>query len=557
MPLPNPLPDNPQRWEGWRNYNSSNFYERLGLTFDSNASTEQIEENCRILLVWWQKKLPLKNQPSNPVSQMLRSGLDEAPSFLAEARTSLLDPECRKNHDAQLRANAIALAIEEFNKLIQFTLAEKELSPEAEGRLITAGLNLGLSDEEVSTAIEVQLAATGSARVAPVAPPPPPAPAPAPVAPAPAQPAENVAKDPASEFRRLLQMSRLCVDGDEMTDDQRDAMCNLGESLGLTGGDAEDLIDEYLEKVSTMPGQSTPRPVTATAPVRTPAPPKPKPAATPAPAPARPVPPVQRPAQRVVITPLQRSQEKEKYPNFRNSAGCEMLLVPSGTFLMGSRAAVALANEQPITQVTISRFYMARFPITNAQYERFDASHVGKRAPWANDQHPVIYVSAKDGEKFCEWLSQVERKRYRLPTEAEWEYAARGVESHTFPWGEVFDAGHYANFADSKSTFSWRDPRIDDGWPQTSPVGHYPRGASPFGIEDMAGNVFEWTLDGLEGYKGKELTNPRGPKNSAQRVYRGGSWKSRITSLRTTARSFNSPEYSSNDVGFRIICECD
>ena len=234
-----------------------------------------------------------------------------------------------------------------------------------------------------------------------------------------------------------------------------------------------------------------------------------------------------------------------------------MLLVPSGTFLMGSRAAVALANEQPITQVTISRFYMARFPITNAQYERFDASHVGKRAPWANDQHPVIYVSAKDGEKFCEWLSQMERKRYRLPTEAEWEYAARGVESHTFPWGEVFDTGHYANFADSKSTFSWRDPRIDDGWPQTSPVGHYPRGASPFGIEDMAGNVFEWTLDGLEGYKGKEVTNPRGPKNSAQRVYRGGSWKSRITSLRTTARSFNSPEYSSNDVGFRIVCECD
>lgn len=565
MSLPNPLPDNPQRWEGWRKYNSPNFYERLCLSFDSNASTEQIEENCRILLVWWQKKLPLKNQPSNPVSQMLRSGLDEAPSYLAEARTALLDPELRKDHDAQLRADAIAIAIEEFNKLIQFTLAEKELPRDAEARLVTAGLNLGLSEEEVDEAIEVQLAATGAVRVEPVAPPPPPpppVPVPAPVvAPAPvAAPVEAAAKDPFSEFRRLLTMSRLCLDGEEMTDDQRDAMCNLGESLGLTGGQAEDLIDEYLERVAVMPAQSTPRPVSAatTASARTAPPPaQAKPAPTPTPAPARPVTPVVRAPQRTVITPLQRSQEREKYPNFRNTLAGEMLLVASGTFLMGSRASMALANEQPITSVTVSKFYMARFPITNAQYELFDPGHVSKRAPWANEKHPVIYVSARDAEKFCEWLSQRERKRYRLPTEAEWEYAARGLEARTFPWGETFDSGQYANFADAKTTFSWRDPRIDDGWPQTSPVGTYSRGASPFGIEDMAGNVFEWTLDGLESYKGKEVTNPRGPKNSSQRVYRGGSWKSRITSLRTTARAFNSPDYSSNDVGFRIVCECD
>jgi formylglycine-generating enzyme required for sulfatase activity len=565
VPLPLPLPDNPQRWDGWRNYNSPNFYERLCLTFDSNASDEQIEENCRILLVWWQKKLPLKNQPSNPVSQMLRSGLDEAPSFLAEARTALLDPEMRRQHDALLRADAIALAIEEFNKLIQFTLAEKELSPDAESRLVTAGLNMGLSEEEVASAIEVQLAATGAVRVEPVAPPPLPPPTPVPVAvPVPASVSAEAAapKDPSSEFRRLLNMSRLCLDGEEMTDDQRDAMCNLGESLGLTGGEAEDLIDEYLERVSTSPAQSMPRPVAAAAPaaVRTAPPPSPKPVRA-APAPAAPAPrPAAAPAgrsQRVVITPLQRSQEREKYPKFRNSIGSEMLLIPSGNFTMGSRASVALANEQPITPVTISCFYMARFPITNVQYERFDPTHVSKRASWANEQHPVIYVSAKDAERFCGWLSQIERKRYRLPTEAEWEYAARGLESHTFPWGEVFDAGNYANFADAKTAFSWREPRIDDGWPQTSPVGYYPRGASPFGIEDLAGNVFEWTLDGLEAYKGKEVTNPRGPKQSAQRVYRGGSWKSRITSLRTTARAFNSPDYNSNDVGFRIVCECD
>ena len=95
MSLPNPLPDNPLRWEGWKLYNSANFYERLGLSLDSNASNDQIEDHCRQLLVWWQKKLPLKNQPSNPLAQVLRSGLDEAPVYLVEARTVLLDPEAR------------------------------------------------------------------------------------------------------------------------------------------------------------------------------------------------------------------------------------------------------------------------------------------------------------------------------------------------------------------------------------------------------------------------------------------------------------------------------
>ena len=92
MPLPSPLPDSPTRWEGWRNYNSDNPYERLCLAFEANPSDEQIEENCRQLLVWWQKKLPLKNQPSNPATQMLRQGIDDAPKYLAEARTILLQP---------------------------------------------------------------------------------------------------------------------------------------------------------------------------------------------------------------------------------------------------------------------------------------------------------------------------------------------------------------------------------------------------------------------------------------------------------------------------------
>jgi formylglycine-generating enzyme required for sulfatase activity len=257
------------------------------------------------------------------------------------------------------------------------------------------------------------------------------------------------------------------------------------------------------------------------------------------------------------VSPLGRAQEKAKYPNFTNSIGAEMLLVTSGAFSMGSDRPDATPQEQPVTRITLGCFYMAQFPITNAQYEMFDASHKAKRAPWADDHHPVIYVSSVDAEKFCHWLSTREGKKYRLPTEAEWEFAARGPEGRAYPWGDQMDAGHYANFADARTNFAWREVRIDDGFAETSPIGAFPRGASHFGMEEMAGNVFEWCLDYFENYKGKPRVNPRGPTQGARRIYRGGSWKSRVTSLRASARHFNVPEYSSNDVGFRIICECE
>src|SRR3989442_1712672 len=103
MALPDPLPDNPLKWDGWKFYNSDNPYERLCLSFDVNPSDQQVEENCRKLLIWWQKKLPLKSQPSNPVAQMLRAGLDEAPKYLAEARTVLLSSESRARADEVIR----------------------------------------------------------------------------------------------------------------------------------------------------------------------------------------------------------------------------------------------------------------------------------------------------------------------------------------------------------------------------------------------------------------------------------------------------------------------
>ena len=262
-------------------------------------------------------------------------------------------------------------------------------------------------------------------------------------------------------------------------------------------------------------------------------------------------------APEINTSPVARILERTKFPNFTNEIGQEMLLVTSGEFIMGSEAPEAAPHEQPALRTTIGCFYMARFPVTNAQYEEFDPSHVNRRAPWADDLHPVVYVNSKDAIAFCEWLSAREGRKYRLPTEAEWEYAARGTDSRIFPWGPKLDAGHLANFADSRTNFAWRDPRIDDGWAETSPVGMYPRGASPFGIEDLAGNVFEWCLDFFDKYRTHNRVNPKGPLGGSKRNYRGGSWKSRAGTLRASARAYNVPEYLSNDVGFRIICESE
>lgn len=364
-------------------------------------------------------------------------------------------------------------------------------------------------------------------------------------------------------------MSRLCLDGEEMSDDQRDAMCNLGESLGLTGGEAEDLIDDYLEQMESQPmapvaHASVPVPNRQAKPVLVAAGARPAPSPQPpAPVPVRaaaaaPAPPVAKKEAGIEInlSPTARALERRRYPNFTNGVGSEMFLVPTGRFVMGSKDANAQPNENPLTPVTLTSFYMARLPVTNAQYEMFDPRHAAKRAPWANEKHPVLYVSWNEAEAFCQWLSKREKKTYRLPTEAEWEFSARGEDGRIFPWGCWSSVGHFANFADARTNFPWRDPAIDDGFAETAPAGSFPRGASPFGIEDLSGNVFEWCLDTYEAYKGKEVLNPRATQKSQQRIYRGGSWKSRMSSLRATARAFNEPGYLANDVGFRIVCEC-
>ncbi len=541
MGLPQPLPDDPKKWEGWRQYNSENPYERLCLNFEENPTHEMIEENCRQLLIWWQKKLPLKNQPSNPVAAMLRSGLDEAPRYLSQARAELLNEELRKEVDARILEERMLKAWEEFHKFLTFSLSGRVLSSEDEQRLQEFGERKQLDREEVYQRIEEELEKAGAKRVGPVE-------AVSPTvstleqSPVQKSPSPN---NPEEEFWRLLNLSGLT--GDEMTDDQRDALINMAENLGIAGGRAEDIVDEWIEASEEleMGGGAIPAELPSVKPVEAPV--------------VKTVTPAVK-TSAIFSTPfpdLSPEEERHKFPSYKSPLYGTMLLIPSGEFEMGSNMGMAAPNERPAHRVRITRFYLAQVPVTNRLYEQFDSSHRVKRPGWAGDDHPVVYVSSLEAMEFCKWLSKREGKKFRLPTEAEWEYAARGKEGLLYPWGNHFPVEALANFADKNTRFAWSDPRVDDGFAEGAPVGSYPRGVSPFGVLDMAGNVWEWCSDYYESYRSSEQTNPKGPARGSQRIYRGGSWRSKSSSLRSVSRGMNIPTYSYQDVGFRIAQECE
>jgi formylglycine-generating enzyme required for sulfatase activity len=480
-------------------------------------------------LRWWQKKLPLKNQPSNPLAQLLRAGLEESSRYLTEARVELLDPERRRAVDDKLAAQEHDEAVAEFQKYLLFATADGTLTAEQEKNLMRFGSEHGLTKEQMISQIEAKLKESGAQRAEPVAP----------------RAAVSFEKrdgetssNPQEEFLRMLRLSGL--DDEAMTDDQRDAFINMAENLGLEADEAEDLVDLYLE------GTNGASPAEA--------------------APETPQIEVSRPASReaeakpvVAASPVEGKvvAEHGRHVNFEDPLAGEMLFVQSGEFVMGSDAIEAAPNERPLFRVTLNHFYLSRHLITNAAYEQFQPSHLRKRMPGAGDRHPVVHVSSLEAIKFCQWLSARTRKRYRLPTEAEWEYAARGTDGRKYPWGNYESRGDLANFADRNTNFAWSERDIDDGYPETSPVGAFPLGASAFGMEDMAGNVWEWCLDYYEPYRPAPKVNPRGPAMGNRRVYRGGSWKSRFNSLRTTVRGSNVPTFSCNDLGFRVVCECE
>src|SRR4051812_35450086 len=199
--FPVPLPDDPYKWDGWSKYKSPNLYERLCLDPRANPSNELIEQHCRELMRWWQKKLPLKNQPSNPLAQILRPGLDESSRYLTEAWVELLDPARRQKVDSELAAQANEQAIIEFHKYLTFALADGVLTAEEEKSLHRFGGEHGLAAEQIAAYIEAELKDSGAQRVVVAAPPAPP--------PRESRPRRQKSVDPKEDFMRMLRLSGL------------------------------------------------------------------------------------------------------------------------------------------------------------------------------------------------------------------------------------------------------------------------------------------------------------------------------------------------------------
>ena len=251
--------------------------------------------------------------------------------------------------------------------------------------------------------------------------------------------------------------------------------------------------------------------------------------------------------------------EPVEVPTPRKSLLPEMVPIPGGEFAMGS--AGGEPDEAPPHPVKLSPFALGRTEVTNEQFERFDPSHRRWRDGYSwRDREPVIYVSWRDGAKYCNWLSQqagltpvYDEKTwalaagadgYRLPSEAQWEYAATGRgQGRKYPWGnEAPVPGRHGHFAPA-GVLRVNDRLRGVVGAGAMVVGSYPAGASRDGVMDMAGNVCEWCTDWFNPYEAKPQTDPTGGPKANYRSIRGGSWGYYGLSQRCTDREFNNPGY--------------
>jgi formylglycine-generating enzyme required for sulfatase activity len=309
--------------------------------------------------------------------------------------------------------------------------------------------------------------------------------------------------------------------------------------------------------------------------------------ATPSPAPAvemptRPVPPGPSEPTRVAVG-LYPQAPQTPPATIAGQDGAEMVLVPAGEFLMGSDddeidqrhvKPEAVANAMPRHRVSMDAFYIDQYEVTNALFQQFvhatgyrtlaeregwswvatgnqweevkGATWRAPRGPRSSlegyEQYPVVQVSHEDAKAYCAWAGK------RLPTEAEWEKAARGTDGRLYPWGNEFD-GARVNFCDRNCQYNWKDPDVQDGYRTTAPVGRYADGKSPYGAYDMAGNVWEWVADWYEAdyYGNSPARNPRGPASGEEVVRRGGGWSTDALHVRTSRRG-SYPAWNRSDI---------
>ncbi|MGA8151780.1 MAG: SUMF1/EgtB/PvdO family nonheme iron enzyme [Terriglobales bacterium] len=223
-----------------------------------------------------------------------------------------------------------------------------------------------------------------------------------------------------------------------------------------------------------------------------------------------------------------------------------LVCIPAGWFLMGSESGQD--NERPPHRVWVDAFQCAVCPVTNAEYAEF-LRVTGTHAPplygdpnFNHPEQPVVAISWFEAARYCEWLREVSGKPFRLPTEAEWERAARGgAEGKLFPWGN-----------DPPESLPDYDLRWKNG---PEPVRRF--AANGFGLYDICENVHEWCSDWYRAdyYALSPERNPRGPEQGERRASRGGSWRHHIKVTRCAARSSIPPQFQYADYGFRVACD--
>jgi formylglycine-generating enzyme required for sulfatase activity len=235
------------------------------------------------------------------------------------------------------------------------------------------------------------------------------------------------------------------------------------------------------------------------------------------------------------------SGNEQGYKEYRNEKdGSVMIYIPAGKFTMGSNDN---DDEKPIHTVYLDAYYMDKYEVTVGQFREF-CNATGKSMPdqpdWnQGDNYPVVNVSWDDASAYASWAGK------RLPTEAEWEKAARGTDGRKYPWGNAWDASK-CNNGESNSP---------DGYEKTAPIGSFPQGASPYGVMDMAGNVWEWCQDwyGKDYYQNSSNRKPTGPSSGSNRVLRGGSWYNAQLICRSSLRNYLIPRLGGDYFGFRCF----
>lgn len=258
--------------------------------------------------------------------------------------------------------------------------------------------------------------------------------------------------------------------------------------------------------------------------------------------------------------------------------GIEFVWIPPGTFTMGSKLSpdeiVAkyrgveggeeheYDDESPLHSVTLSKgFWMSKYEITNAQYRRFKPQHSSKDYEGHSldgDKQPVVHVHWTEAEAYCAWLSEHAESVFRLPTEAEWEYACRAGTETVRYWGDDnASMGQYENVRDrtGDAAFAFEyghAAETTDGYKVTAPVGSFKPNA--WGLHDMIGNAVEWCSDWYDEsyYENSPTVDPTGPSSGQYRVLRGGSWNDVPADCRSAERTWIGPNVAYGGRGFRI-----